>query len=39
MWVYGVDWVGPGEIQVVDVCDCGDETSGSVKFWEFLDQL
>jgi len=37
MWVYGLDWTGPGEKQVVDACGCGNEPSGSVKCGEFLD--
>ena len=36
MWVYGLDWAGPGQRQVADACECGNEPSGSVKF---LDQL
>ena len=39
MWVYGLDWAGPGERQVADACECGNEPSGSVKCGEFLDQL
>ena len=39
MWVYGLNWAGPGYRQVADVCECGNELSGSVKFGEFLDQL
>jgi len=34
MWVYGLDWAGPGYRQVADACECG---SGSVKCGEFLD--
>jgi len=37
MWVYGLDWVGPGKRQVADACECGNEPSGSVKCGEFLD--
>ena len=37
MWVYGLDWDGPGMRQVVDACECGNELSGSVKCGEFLD--
>ena len=37
MWVYGLDWDGPGWRQVVDTCECGNEHSGSVKCGEFLD--
>ena len=39
MWLYGLDWVGPGQRQVADACECGNEPSGSVKCGEFLDQL
>ena len=35
MWVYGLEWAGPGQRQVADACECGNEPSGSVK----LDQL
>ena len=36
MWVYGLDWAGPGQRQVADACECGNEPSGSVKCGEFL---
>ena len=39
MWLYGLDWAGPGQRQVADACECGNEPSGSVKCGEFLDQL
>ena len=39
MWVFGLDWAGPGQRQVADACECGNEPSGSVKCGEFLDQL
>ena len=39
MWVYGLDWAGPGQRQVADACECGNEPSGSVKCREFVDQL
>ena len=39
MWVYGLDWADPGQRQVKDACECGNEPSVSVKFGEFLDQL
>ena len=39
MWVYGLDWAGPGYRQVTDACECGNEPSGSVKCGEFLDWL
>jgi len=25
MWVYGLDWAGPGWRQVADACECGNE--------------
>ena len=31
MWVWGLDWVGPGYGQVADTCECGNEPSGSHK--------
>jgi len=37
VWVYGVDWAGPGERQVADAYEYGNEPSGSVKCMEFLD--
>ena len=37
MWVYGPDWAGPGQRQVADACECGNEPSGSVKCEECLD--
>ena len=39
MWVYGLDWPGPRQRQVADACECSNESSGFVKFGEFLDQL
>jgi len=24
-WIYGLDWVGPGQRQVADACECGNE--------------
>ena len=36
MWVYGLDWAGPGQRQVADACECGNEPSGSVKCGEIL---
>ena len=35
MWVYGLDWAGPGEREVADACECGNEHSGCVKCGEF----
>jgi len=37
MWVYGLDWAGQDYRQLVDVCECGNESSDSVKCGEFLD--
>ena len=31
MWVWGLDWAGPGQGQVADACECGNELSGSIK--------
>ena len=31
MWVCGLDWAGPGQGQVADACECGNEPSGSIK--------
>ena len=31
MWVCGLDWAGPGQGQVADACECGDEPLGSIK--------
>ena len=39
MWVYGLNWAGPGQRQVADACECGNERSDSVKCGESLDQL
>ena len=25
MWVCGLDWAGPGQGQVADACECGNE--------------
>ena len=36
MWVYGLDWAGPGYRQVADACECGNEPSGSGKWGNFL---
>jgi len=36
MWVYGLDWAGPGYGQVADAFEYGNEPSGSVKGEEFL---
>ena len=31
MWVFGLDWGGPGHGQVADDCECGNGPSGSIK--------
>jgi hypothetical protein len=36
MWVCGLDWAGPGQGQVADACECGNEPSGSIKRGNFL---
>ena len=37
MWVCGLNWAGPGQGQVADACECGNEPSGSIKCGEYLD--
>ena len=32
-----LDWAGPGQGQVADACECGNEPLGSIKCGEFLD--
>ena len=39
MQVYELDWAGPGQRQVADACECGNEPLGSVKCGGFFDQL
>jgi hypothetical protein len=34
-----LDWSGSGHGQVVGLCECGKEISGSIQFGEFLNQL
>ena len=31
MWVCGLDWAGPGQGQVADAYECGNEPSVSIK--------
>ena len=33
MWVRGLDWAGPGQGQVADACEYGNEPLGSIKMW------
>ena len=35
--VWGLDGVGLGKGQVAGACEYGNELSGSIKCWEFLD--
>jgi hypothetical protein len=36
----GIDWIDLFRIvQVVFYCECGNEPWGSIKFWEYLDEL
>ena len=35
--VYGLDRAGSGYGQLAGTCECGNEPSGSIKCWEFLD--
>ena len=43
MWVWGLDWAGPGQGQVADACECGNEPSGFYKMrgisWLAANQL
>ena len=39
MWVYGLDWAGPGQRRLADDCECDNEPQGSMIRGEFLDQL
>ena len=34
---YGLDRAGSGYGQVAGTCECGDESSGSIKCGKFLD--
>ena len=34
---YGLDRDGLVQGQVAGTCECGNEPSGSIKCWEFLD--
>ena len=36
---YGLDQAGSGQGQVAGTCECGNESSGSIKRGEFLDWL
>ena len=36
---HGPDRAGSGQGQVTGTCECGNETSGSIKCGEFLDWL
>ena len=38
-WWLGLDRSGSGYGQVAGSCECGDEPSGSIKYWKFLDYL
>ena len=33
---HGLDQSGSGQGQMADTCECGNETSGSIKCWKFL---
>jgi hypothetical protein len=32
----GLDWRGSGQGQVESSCECGNESSGSIKCWETI---
>ena len=37
VWGHGLHRSGSGQGQMAGICDCGNETSGSIKCGEFLD--
>ena len=37
MWVYELDWAGPGYGQMAEAFECGNEPSGYMKCGEFVD--
>ena len=37
MWGHGLDQSGLKKGQVAGTCECGNESSGSIKCWEFLE--
>jgi hypothetical protein len=37
--ICGLDSSGSGEGPVADCCERGNELSGCIKWWEFLDEL
>jgi hypothetical protein len=39
MMLCGLDWSGSEQGQVESSCECGNELSGSIKFWESVDWL
>ena len=39
MWVHGRDWAVPGQRQLAEACECGNEHSGYAKCWKFVDYL
>jgi len=36
MWGYGLDRAISGQEQVVGICECGNEPSGSIKYGKFI---
>ena len=37
IWGFGLDRAGSGQGWVAEICECGFEPLGSVKYGEFLD--
>jgi hypothetical protein len=35
----GLDWSGPGKVQVESTCECGSEPLCSMKCWETISLL
>jgi hypothetical protein len=36
-WEHELNQSGSGQGQAADLCECGNEPSGSIKCWEFLE--
>ena len=37
MWGYGLDRAGLEQVELAGTCECGNESSGSIKYGEFLN--
>jgi len=36
MWLYGLNWEFPGQRQLTDACECGNDHPAYVKWWNFF---